>query len=64
LTPNPARARFAAIAIALPVAHSLTDYPLRTVAISSLFAVAAAILALHDQMQNRGQGSVLPHNGG
>lgn len=44
-TPDAAPARFASIAIALPVIHSLVDYPLRTVAISSLFSMAAAILA-------------------
>lgn len=52
--PNAALARFAAIAIALPIAHSLVDYPLRTVAIGSLFAVAAAILARQDRGQDHG----------
>jgi O-antigen ligase len=38
-------ARAASIATAAILAHSIVDYPLRTVAISALFAVACAIMA-------------------
>lgn len=62
--PSATRARFASIAIALPIAHSLVDYPLRTVAISSLFAVAAAILARDGQTRGEGPGNGSPRNGG
>jgi O-antigen ligase len=41
-------ARLASVVVALPIAHSLVDYPLRTVSISVLFALAAAILASQD----------------
>lgn len=36
--------RLASLACLLPIAHSLVDYPLRTVAISALFALAVAML--------------------
>lgn len=39
-------ARLASIALAVPVLHSLVDYPLRTVTIASTFALAAAMLAV------------------
>ena len=38
-------ARLAAVALLLPVLHSLVDYPLRTISITCLFALAAALLA-------------------
>lgn len=38
-------ARLAAVALLLPVLHSLVDYPLRTISITCLFALAAAMLA-------------------
>jgi O-antigen ligase len=41
---NAALARAATISIALLMLHSIVDYPLRTPAISTLFAVACAIL--------------------
>ncbi|MFA7586685.1 MAG: O-antigen ligase family protein [Novosphingobium sp.] len=37
--------RMATLVLALPILHSLVDYPLRTVAISCLFALAAALVA-------------------
>jgi len=40
-------ARAAAVSIALILLHSTVDYPLRTVAIMSLFAVYAAMLVMH-----------------
>jgi O-antigen ligase len=39
-------ARLASIALAVPILHSLFDYPLRTVAITCLFALAAGMLAV------------------
>jgi O-antigen ligase len=39
------QARLASLACLLPIAHSLVDYPLRTVAISALFALCMAIMA-------------------
>jgi O-antigen ligase len=36
--------RLASLACLLPVAHSLVDYPLRTVAISALFAMAVGLM--------------------
>ncbi len=38
-------ARLAAVALLLPVLHSLVDYPLRTISITCLFALAAALLS-------------------
>jgi O-antigen ligase len=49
-----APARLASVVIALPIAHSLVDYPLRTVSISVLFALAAAILASQDSSPDKG----------
>lgn len=43
------RARLASLACLLPIAHSLVDYPLRTVAISALFALCIAFMAHGDE---------------
>lgn len=39
-----ARARLASLVVFLPAMHSLVDYPLRTITITCLFALAAALL--------------------
>lgn len=41
---NGATGRLAAVAMGLPLLHALVDYPLRTIALSCLFALAAALL--------------------
>lgn len=43
-SPSDATARLAAVALALPILHSLVDYPLRTVTISALVALCTGIL--------------------
>lgn len=45
LAANRAAGRMASVAIAVPMLHSLTDYPLRTFSVSCLFGLATAILA-------------------
>lgn len=45
-----ATGRLASIVIVLPILHSLVDYPLRTVTIASLFAIAAVLVAQNQQV--------------
>jgi len=54
--PGMMAARLASVAVCLPVLHSLLDYPLRTISISSVFAISVALMATVMMDEDAGDG--------